>query len=386
MKRRIAIVTGTRAEYGLLHWLIRELADRGADVQLIVTGTHLSKVHGYTVEQIEADGIPIAARVDMQLSGDSPLEIAQAMGRCTSGVAVAFATLAPDMVVLLGDRYEILAAASAATVMGIPIAHLHGGEITEGAIDESIRHALTKLSYWHFASTEAYAKRILQLGEAPERIFHCGATGIDNLARIDFLPRSALEKELGIPLQSPVLLVTYHPETHSRAEPLAQIDTVLNACSRFSGATLILTGANADAGGNAINARLATFARETPKTIFRPSYGSRLYLSLMREADVVVGNSSSGVIEAPVIGKACVNIGSRQKGRLRAPSVIDCAGDEASIHATITKALSPEFQAGLAPSSLFGMPGTVAARIANTLVHMQLPETPQKAFYDLPEA
>lgn len=379
MSRKIAVITGTRAEYGLLKWTMKELLARGVELQLIVTGAHLSPAHGMTVRDIEADRFAIAARVDMQFSGDSPVELAAAMGHALSGVAESLATLKPDLVVILGDRYEMLAAASAAAMLSIPIAHIHGGEVTVGALDESLRHAITKLSYWHFATAEPYAQRIVQLGEAPERVFTAGAPGIDNIVRLPLLSREALEKELGIALKPPVILFTYHPETLSTLSPQQQINRVLSALEKFPDATLIITGANADSGGRAINAALEAFSQSRKNTLFKLSFGSLLYLSAMKQCDVVVGNSSSAMIEAPTLGKVSVNIGARQEGRLRVESIIDCPLETTAIASAIQTALSTK----PTPSPLFGKPGQVAVNIAEKLVSLPLPATPKKPFYDI---
>ena len=381
-KRRIAFITGTRAEYGLLYWTMRELEERGADVQLIVTGAHLSADHGMTVKQIEADGWNIAARVDMQLTSDEPLAIARSMGRALSGIAEAVASIKPDMVVILGDRYEMAAAAEAVAVMQVPIAHIHGGEETEGALDNAWRHAITKLSYWHLPPYEKARQRIIQMGEVPQHVFNVGAPGIDNLVRLDLLNHAQLEDEFKITLSSPVILFTYHPEELSHISVEGQIATMMNALNAFPQATLLLTGANADKGGRIINDELQRFAKSRSQAVFRMSFGSRLYLSAMRIADVVVGNSSSAMIETASLGRATVNIGDRQAGRLKAPTVISCACDEKQIVASIRQALSPEFQRTLAPSTLYGTPGEVAEKIAQTLLSVSIPQTLRKPFYD----
>jgi UDP-N-acetylglucosamine 2-epimerase (non-hydrolysing) len=379
MARKIAVITGTRAEYGLLYWTMRELQQQHADLQLVVTGTHLSELHGYTLSQIEKDGFPVAARIDMQLGGnDQPADLTRAMARCMAGMADALEKLKPDLVVILGDRYEMLAAASACAMLSVPIAHIHGGEVTEGALDESIRHAITKLSYWHFATAEPYAQRIIQMGENPSHVFTVGAPGIDNIAKLPLLSRERLEQELGIPLQSPVLLLTYHPETLCPTPPQAQLAEVLAALGAFPHATLLVTGANADSGGRAINAVLSQFTHVRPHTVFRPSLGSLLYLSAMKHCDVVVGNSSSGMIETPSMGGVTVNIGDRQKGRLRTPNVIDCACESHAIENAIRQAL--QLQRGVSP--LFGTPGHVAPAIAARLLSLPIPLTPAKPFFD----
>lgn len=375
MSKTIAIITGTRAEYGLLTGISRELREQGATVQLIVTGAHLSAAHGMTVNHIEE---PIAARVDMHLQSDTPLALATATGRATSGLAEALSTLNPDLVVILGDRYEMLAAATAAFLLHIPIAHIHGGEVTEGAQDESIRHAITKLSYWHFPSTESHAARIRQLGEAPARIFPLGAPGIDALAHTP-IPRAQLEKELAIPFKSPTALLTYHPETLS-AEPVeSQIASVISAMQQRPNTTWIITGANADVGGLAINTALQAFAEKTPNAVFHMSLGLQRYASTLREVDVVIGNSSSALIEAPVIGTPAVNIGDRQKGRTRAENVIDCPCDPASITAALDRALRQP----RTPSTLFGTPGEVSPAIAKALLSLEIPPSGQKHFHNI---
>ncbi len=379
MSRAIAIITGTRAEYGLLSGISRELKGQGAAVQLIVTGAHLSAAHGMTVDAIEE---PIAAWVDMQLQGDTPLALAHATARATSGIADALSRLKPDLVVILGDRYEMLAAATAAFLLHIPIAHIHGGEVTEGAQDESIRHAITKLSYWHFASAQAHAARLRQLGEDPARIFPLGAPGIDNLAQTP-LSREQLEADLGIALNTPVALFTYHPETLSPMPVEAQIGAILASLAARPDITWLITGANAEAGGMAINAALEHFAQTHANAIFRMSLGQKRYISALHACDLVVGNSSSALIEAPTLGKIAVNIGDRQKGRLRTPTVIDCACNTASILAALQKALDPATRDAATPSAVFGTPGTVCAAIARQLLALPVPHQPQKAFHDL---
>lgn len=383
-KRRIAIITGTRAEYGLLFWTMKELQTLGADLQIIVTGAHLSRAHGMTVEQIEKDGWSIAAKVDMHLAGDTPLELASAMGRALSGIAEALATLKPDIVVILGDRYEMLAAAVAAAALHMPIAHIHGGEETQGAQDNSWRHAITKLSYWHFPPYALAAQRIRQMGENPDHIFTYGAPGIDNIVRLPLLSKPELETTLGILLNAPVVLFTYHPEELSNLSAFQQINIVLHALAQFPDVTLLITGANADTGGRIINDALQEFAHKHPRTVFRMSYGSQLYLSAMKHCDVVLGNSSSGMLEAPALGKATVNIGDRQRGRLRAPllpSIIDCSCDDQAIVRAMTQALSPAFQQSLTPYTIFGIPGNVGACIASTLMTQPIPATLRKPFF-----
>jgi UDP-hydrolysing UDP-N-acetyl-D-glucosamine 2-epimerase len=380
MSRKIALITGTRAEYGLLSGLAQELITQGADAQFIVTGAHLSAAHGMTVQQIEAEGLPIAARVDMHLHSDTPVALAQATGLALSGIAAALDALKPHIVVILGDRYEMLAAATAATLLHLPIAHLHGGECTEGAMDESIRHAITKLSYWHFAAAPAYAARIIQLGETPEHVYTSGALGIDHLTRYPALTIADLERELGMTWRKPVALFTYHPETLSDVPVQTQIDNVLAAIAQRPDITWLMTGANADAGGQHINAALQSFAARHEHVYFHMSLGARRYASAMREAQLVVGNSSSALLEAPALAKPAVNIGDRQKGRMRSPHIVDCRCETPAILKAIDHALA---MPALPPSNLFGTPGTVTPHIARQLMSVKIPATLRKTFHDI---
>lgn len=381
--KKIAVFTGTRAEYGLLINTMRELHARGIDAQWIVTGAHLSKEHGYTVEHIEKDGFPIAAKVDMGHLSDDVLDLTKAMGQGLSGMAQALSDFNPDMSIILGDRYEMLVAATVTTMLQSPVAHIHGGEVTEGAMDESIRHAITKLSYWHFPIAEPYAKRIIQLGEHPERVFATGAPGIDNMPNLPLKNREELEKEFGLELKDPIILFTFHPETLCATPVQEQIDQVLAAMKEMPDATWLITGANADSGGVAINKALKEFADNHPRAHFRMSFGSLLYLSAMRIANVVAGNSSSAVIETPVMGRMTVNIGDRQAGRLRADTVIDCACEKEPIIAALKQALSPQAQQSTKPCTFFGTPGKVGSAIAEIISKLDVPATTRKSFHDL---
>ena len=381
--RKICIVTGTRAEYGLLYWLMKEIgADPDLQLQLTATGMHLSPEFGLTYQQIEADGFTIDAKVEMLLSSDSPMGIAKSIGLGVIGFADALDRLKPDILVVLGDRFEILAAAQAAMVAQIPIAHIHGGETTEGAFDESIRHAITKMAQWHFVAAESYRKRVIQLGETSDRVFSFGAPGLDHLQRLEWMDGPSLEKSLEIKLDPPIFLVTYHPATLSQREPIAAMDELLAALDEFSQATIILTYPNADTGGRALIEQLdqwVTTNKHRAKAFV--SLGQKRYLSLMREADVIIGNSSSGLTEAPALKKATVNIGDRQKGRLKASSVLDAEENKIAIVAAINKALSADFRADLSMTeSLYGS-GNVSHRVKNTLKTVTLQT--QKAFFDI---
>ncbi|QPF72733.1 UDP-N-acetylglucosamine 2-epimerase (hydrolyzing) [Roseateles sp. DAIF2] len=371
--RRIAFFTSTRAEYGLLRPLMAEVAARpNLALQVIASGTHLSEAHGATWREIVADGFPIAARVEMAIASDDSEGVALSAAQVLSGVASALARLRPDVLVLLGDRYELLAAAQAAVLARVPIAHIHGGEATEGAIDESIRHAVTKLSHWHFAAAEPYAERIRQMGEAQDRVWNVGAPAMDNIAALDPVPKDDLERFLGLTLRAPAFLVTYHPVTLEEDGGLAAMQALLAALDTGAG-SVVITGANADPGANAIRASLQAFADERPdRVVLVESLGARRYLSLMRHVDAVVGNSSSGLLEAPAVGVPTVDIGPRQQGRLRAPSVLHCGESAAEIRQALDTALSAGHRAIAARrESPYGRPGA-ARRIVDQLSTVNL--------------
>lgn len=380
------MVTGSRAEYGLLYWLLKEIqADLDLELQLAVTGMHLSPEFGLTYKQIEADGLRIDARIEMLLSSDTPAGVTKSMGLGTIGFADAFERLQPDIVVLLGDRFEILAAAQAALVARIPIAHIHGGETSEGAMDESIRHAISKIAQWHIVAAEPYRKRLIQMGEAPERVFNFGAPGLDHLNRMTWLTRAELEESLEIQLKKPLFLITYHPVTLPDSPPESAMRELLAALEQFPGATMIFTYPNADTGGRILIECLDHFVAKHPdNTKAFASLGQQRYLSLMREADIVIGNSSSGLIEAPAVKKATVNIGDRQKGRLKATSVIDAAEECSAIAYAVNRALSDEFRASLPYTpSIYGQ-GNVSGQI-RLLLKSPLPDV-RKSFFDIEHA
>lgn len=384
-KRKVCLITGSRAEWGLLSHVARALKARG-DIALsvVATGSHLESRFGSTEQEIIADGFEISKRVPMRLEGDSAKAAVQAMARVMSGMADALSELAPDIVVLLGDRYEILAAATAGSVLGFPVAHLHGGEITEGAIDDSLRHAITKLAHLHLAATPTYRDRIIQLGEEPERVLTVGALGVDAVAQVDRLSRSEIQERLGLQLESPLLLVTYHPTTIDGAQGGAGIEPLIEALDRIERATIVFTGVNADPAHSVIAERIRQVAAAHPdRVVVRTSLGQQLYLSVMSIADAVVGNSSSGVIEAPILRVPTVNIGNRQAGRLMPSSVICCDVNTNAIEAAIRRAIAPEFRQQACHGADFGVPG-VGVRIAKALAETPLAGLTRKRFYDLP--
>lgn len=371
--RRIAFFTSTRADYGLLRPLMAEVVSRPQlTLQVIASGTHLSDAYGATWQEIAGDGFPIDARVGMSVGADDAESVARSASQVLAGVAAALVRLQPDVLVLLGDRYELLAAAQAAVLTRVPIAHIHGGETTEGAIDDAIRHAVTKLSHWHFAAAESYAERIRQMGEAPDRVWNVGAPAMDNIAALEPVPKEMLEAFLGLTLRAPTFLVTYHPVTLDADGGLSAMQALLTAIDTGDG-SIIITGANADPGTTAIRERLQNFANAHPgRVALVESLGARRYLSLMRHVDAVIGNSSSGLLEAPAVGVPTVDIGPRQQGRLRAPSVLHCGESAAEIRQALNTALSSEHRAiAVRRESPYGQPGA-ARRIIDQLSTLDL--------------
>ena len=383
MNRKICVVTGTRAEYGLLHRLLLILKnDPQIELQLVVTGSHLSPSHGMTVNEIESDGFVPVAKLSVDLSDDSKLATVKAMADVTSQIAETLSSLAPDVVVLLGDRYEILATAQAALILGIPVAHIHGGEITSGAFDDSIRHAITKMSSLHFVAAEDYARRVVQLGEQPSSVFNVGSLGVENALASKPMNKSDLSKALNVELESPILLVTYHPTTRSTMSVTEEIDQVLSALENFSYCTIVFTGVNADPGNAEVSTRIAKFVqRDTRLRSLHASLGQNKYLSLLNLCDVVIGNSSSGIIEAPAFGKPTVNIGNRQDGRLRADSIIDVGVAKQEIQTAIETALSPTWRERCAKTVSSYKSSNTAQLIADTLKNAEL--NLHKTFFDI---
>ena len=383
MKRRVAVFTGTRAEYGLLYWLMKDIqASEQLALQVIVSGMHLSPEFGETWKQIEADGFPVDAKVEMLLSSDTPVGVVKSMGLGTIGYADALDRLKPDMLVVLGDRFEALAVVQAALILRIPVAHLHGGEITEGAYDDAIRHAITKMSNLHFTAAEPYRQRVIQMGEAPDTVYNVGAVGLDHLLRNAPMPPDALAASLGFALHEPYFLVTYHPVTLAEEDPETSFRAMLAALDQFPDHQVILTYPNADNGGRAIIPILEDYARSQPDRVLAiPSLGFRRYLSALGRAAAMIGNSSSGIIEAPAFGVPTVNIGARQLGRLAADSVLHCAPDQSAIAKAITIAVSPDFAARCqSVANPYGQ-GNAAGQIVRALESHTDPFT--KHFHDL---
>lgn len=380
--RKIAVFTGARAEYGLLYWLLKDLQqDTEVDLQLLVSAMHLSPEFGMTCQQIEADGFAITEKVEMLLSSNSAVGTAKSIGLGVLGFADALERMRPDVLVVLGDRFEALAVAQAAMILRIPVAHIHGGEITEGAYDDAIRHAITKLSLLHFTSTESHRKRVIQLGEHPSRVFNVGAVGLDHLQRSRMLTLPDLSASLNFKLEQPYLLVTYHPVTLASEPTKASFENLLNALDEFSHYQVILTYPNADDGGREIIPLLESYAKKQPARVLAiPSLGQQRYLSAVKYAAAVVGNSSSGVIEVPSFKVPTVNLGERQRGRLAADSMFSCPATQEAITETLHKALKSDMSQVVNP---YGK-GKASEAIIEQLKTADLSVI--KTFYDLQES
>lgn len=384
MSRKICVVTGTRAEFGLLRWLMQEIeASDALTLQVIATGMHLSPEFGLTYREIEQAGFNIDARVEMLLSADTASAVTKSMGLGLIGYADAYTRLAPDLVVLLGDRFEIFAAAAAAMIAGIPIAHLHGGETTEGAFDEALRHSITKMSHLHFVAAEDYRKRVIQLGEQPERVFLVGGLGIDAIKRTTLMTREALEASLNFAFGPRNLLITFHPVTLENQSSAHQMSELLKALDGLGDTHLIFTMPNADTGGRELTAMVDAFVATHPNACAYSSLGQLRYLSCMHFVDGVVGNSSSGLAEAPSLKTGTVNIGDRQYGRLKAQSVIDCAPQSQAISNAIGRLYSPPFQQTLSSVVNPYGDGGASEKIVQALGSQDLSGILKKSFFNI---
>lgn len=379
-KKVICVVTSTRADYGLLSWLMKGI-DKSTSLllNLVVTGTHLSSEHGDTYKFIEADGFKIAKKIDI-LSGTGISGVGKTAAKALEQFTKYFESTKPDAVIVLGDRYEILAVAQAAGIAGIPVIHLHGGEISEGANDDLFRHAITKLSAFHFTSNKEHRKRVIQMGEQPSAVKVSGALGIENIRKLKLLSKKELGKLFGINFQKRVFLITFHPATMEKEKPETQFLNVLKAVSIFKDTTYIISKANADAGGEKINALIDRFSKENKNVLARHSFGQLNYLSLMKAADIIVGNSSSGIIEAPSLQTPTVNIGTRQKGRVAAESVYHSGTKEKEIINAISKALKNKTKTDfLNPYDH----GNASTKIVAVLEKLNYTKLIPKKFYDL---
>ncbi len=383
--RKICIVTGSRAEYGLLSGLMASIkADPDLQLQIIATNMHLSPEFGLTYKEIENDGFHIDKKVQMLLSSDTPNATTKSVGLATIGFADAYEDLKPDLIVVLGDRYEILAAVSAALFYKIPVAHLHGGEITEGAYDDAIRHAITKMSHLHFTSTEDYRKRVIQLGEQPDNVFNVGALGIENINKIPLMSKNEIEDNLNFKLGDKSLLVTYHPVTLENSSAEQQIQNLLDALETISGYQIIFTMPNSDTGGRIIMEKIQKFIESHKEhAIAFTSLGKKRYFSTLQYVSAVIGNSSSGIVEVPSFGIPTLNIGDRQKGRLAASSVIHCSTEKDNIIKMLTTILSEDFkQTQLNVRNPYEKPDTTE-RIYKIIANVPLDNLIQKKFYNI---
>lgn len=384
MSRKICVVTGSRAEYGLLRWVIEDIRDAPElELQITATGMHLSPEFGLTYREIEKDGFRIDRKVEMLLSSDTPVGLAKSMGLGLIGFGDALQQLQPDLMLVLGDRFEVFSAVAAATVARIPVAHLHGGESTEGAFDESIRHSITKMSHLHFVAAQEYRTRVIQMGEHPDRVFLVGGLGVDAIKKLSLLDRAALEGSLGFKLGHRNLLITFHPVTLENATSVEQMTELLAALQTLKDTQLIFTMPNADTNSRALSDMINQFVADHANAHAYTSLGQVRYLSCIRHVDGVVGNSSSGLTEVPTFAKGTINIGDRQRGRLKAASVIDCGPDRQSITAALQRLYSPSFQACLTTVRNPYGEGGASEKIVRVLRDYPLETILKKTFHDL---
>ena len=390
MKRKICVLTGTRAEYGLLRWIMEDIqAAPDLELQVVASCMHLSPEFGLTYREIESDGFTIHRKVEMLLSSDTPSGITKSMGLGMIGFADALEDLAPDLLLVLGDRFEIMSAVAAAMVARVPVAHIQGGELSEGAIDEAIRHSITKMSQVHLVATEDYHRRVVQLGEHPETVHLVGGPSLDNICRLKFLDRGALEDSLDFRFGSRNLLITFHPVTLEAATAATQMEELLSALDDLENTHLVFTMPNADTDGRVLSDLIKTFIADRPQHRAYTSLGQLLYLSMVAQVDAVVGNSSSGLTEVPSLGVGTVNIGDRQRGRLKAESVVDCDPDRMSIAEALAHIGTAKFRQVLTSSSNPYDPygdGETSRRVVEVLRAVDLDDVLKKRFHDLPVA
>jgi len=383
---KICIITGARAEYGLLRPLIEKIGkDDYLELQIVVTGMHLSPEFGFTYTEINTDGYEINEKIEILLSSDTPVGIAKSMGLAMISFSECYERIKPDTIILLGDRYEIFAAVSVASVSRIPVVHLHGGEVTQGAIDEVFRHSITKMSYLHFTSTEEYRQRVIQLGEEPERVFNVGAIGIENIKNMKLLSKQDFQKSVSFKLGVRNILVTFHPVTLEDNTSKEQFGNLLRAIEHFEDLNVIFTKANSDTNGRIINQMIDKYVERNPvKSIAFISMGQLRYLSAIQYVDAVVGNSSSGIIEVPSFKKPTINIGDRQKGRIQANSIINCRPVEDEIYRSLVTVFSNEYKEKLVNVTNPYGDGKVSDKIIKEIKKRLNKEVDlKKGFYDL---
>lgn len=384
--KKVCVITGTRAEYGLLKPLIQKIDnDNSLELQLVATGMHLSPEFGLTYQEIEQDGFKITERNEMLLSSDTANGITKSVGLGTIGFADIFTRTAPDMVVILGDRYEMLAAAIAAMIHRIPIAHIHGGELTLGAVDDAIRHSITKMSTLHFTSTEEYRRRVVQLGEEPESVFYVGALGVENIRTQELMGREELSESIGFSLDKPYVMATFHPVTLENNTAGKQFENLLAALDRFPEYRIIFTKANADTDGRIINRKIDQYVEQNSRrALSYTSLGMIRYLSALKYCEMVIGNSSSGIMEAPSFQVPTVNIGNRQSGRVRAKLVIDCGNDTDDISEAIKKAKVLKTKAESADiRNPYEKSGTSEKILSEIRRYLWKKDNKKKKFYDI---
>ena len=384
MKKKICVITGSRAEYGLLKWVMKGIQeDPTCSLQTLVTGSHLSEAHGSTYKAIENDGFHIDQKVEILTNSDSSIDIAKSMGFGFIGLADALNKLHPDLIVVLGDRYEIFSAVSTALVMNIPVAHLHGGEVTEGAIDEALRHSITKMSHLHFVATDEYRQRVIQLGEHPERCYNVGAVGLDSIKNLPLLSKTDFETQINFKLTRKTALVTYHPVTLESSTAESQFQTILDALDSTDNLNIIFTHANSDKDGKIINEMIVKYVKDNEhKSVEFKSLGQLRYLSALKYVDLVVGNSSSGIIEVPYYNIPTLNIGDRQKGRVAPISVLNIQPNASEIKIAINKALSAEFLSDISKQDQLYGDGNSTDKIMSVLTETKEVDL-KKSFYDL---
>jgi len=383
-KLKVCVITGTRAEYGLLYWLLKEIeSDKDFELQLIVTGMHLSKEFGSTYKEIEKD-FKIKKKIAIQVSSDADIEISKSMGLAQISFAETFEEIKPDVVVILGDRYEIFSAATASMMARIPIAHIHGGESTEGVIDEAIRHSLSKMSHLHFTATEEYKNRVIQLGEHPNRVFNIGGMGIENINRLKLLSKDEFEKSINFKLNKKNLLITFHPVTLEKKTSQVHFQELLDAIDELEDTNYIFTKANSDSDGKIINKMIDKYvSKNMHRSVAFSSLGQLRYLSSMCHVDAIIGNSSSGITEAPSFKIGTINIGERQKGRIKASSVIDCSPHQESIKNALEYLYSNKFQTLLKKTENPYGKGNSSKKVVKVLKTKLDENLLKKSFYNL---
>jgi GDP/UDP-N,N'-diacetylbacillosamine 2-epimerase (hydrolysing) len=384
MKRKICVVTGGRSDYGLLKWLMKAIqADKDLELQVIATGMHLSSKFGSTVNEIEQDGFKIDQKVECLDVSDSAIDTASAMARTIIGCSEAYSRLNPDLVLVLGDRFEIFSAVAAALVSNIPVAHLHGGEVTSGAIDESFRHAITKMSALHFVANDEYRRRVVQMGESSRHVYDVGGLGVDAILNVELLGKEQLSNDLGINFLNKSLLITFHPETATAKPALQQIKEIIKALEELNDTTLIFTMPNADMGNSIITDSIRNFATQGNNRYFFESLGQTCYLSMLSLVDGVIGNSSSGLAEAPSFKIGTINIGDRQKGRIQASSVLNCEASQSHVVIALEEMYSDGFQSRLKTTVNPYGTGGASQRIVEILKEVNFEGLIMKSFNDL---